>query len=94
MKRCMLLALLFVFVMTSDLMAQNRVERPFQAQLNFSGAFLAAFGGAISNSEITEFDVENWALPGISFGYHQSKWKAEQLIDLQASGVLLQQMFM
>jgi len=60
----------FGAVLTHNLISQNRIDRPLQVQLNFSGAFLATFGKNMSDSEIQQFTVTNWGLPGISVGYH------------------------
>lgn len=49
------------------------MERPVQVQLNFSGAFLKAFGNVLSDSEVEKLEVSNWVLPGISAGYHYKK---------------------
>jgi hypothetical protein len=54
--------------------AQQRVEKPFQIQLNFSGAFLRAFGEGLSDSEVTSFKVKDWAIPGFSLGYHLNRY--------------------
>ena len=53
--------------------AQNRVERPVQVQINFSGTFLKLFGNALADSEVESLEISNWAVPGISAGYHYKK---------------------
>ena len=72
MKKALFLIFSSIFLVCS-LFAQNRVERPVQVQLNFSGAFLKAFGNALSDSEVDQLHVSKWVLPGISAGYHYKK---------------------
>ena len=57
----------------STLYGQMRVERPIQVQLNFSGMFLKAFGNSLADSEVNHLEITDWALPGISVGYHFKK---------------------
>jgi len=54
-------------------LAQTRVDRPFQVQLNFSGVFIKTFGQAISDPEVERFDARKWAWPGIDIGYHLNR---------------------
>jgi hypothetical protein len=68
-----LLIIIAILLLTCSLFGQRRVERPIQVQLNFSGAFLRAFGNSLSDSEVDQLEVTKWALPGISAGYHFRK---------------------
>jgi hypothetical protein len=67
------LIIIAILLLACSLFAQKRVERPIQVQLNFSGAFLKAFGNSLSDSEVDHLEVTKWALPGISVGYHFRK---------------------
>lgn len=67
--------LLLVILISWEVSAQNRVERPLQIHLNGNGIFLKAFGNQLSDSEINHLDIKKWSLPGLSIGYHiNNKW--------------------
>ncbi|MEQ9413577.1 MAG: hypothetical protein RIF39_07085 [Cyclobacteriaceae bacterium] len=68
--------LTIVFLSTliySSIIAQNRVEKPIQIQLNGSGIFLKTLGSTLADSEVDELTVMNWEIPGLSIGYHINK---------------------
>lgn len=71
MKKILLLGLIIIAV---ESQGQNRVERQMQFQLNFTGTFLKAFGQSLSNAEVEDFDVNQWAIPGLSIGYHINRF--------------------
>lgn len=62
--------LTIIFLIVCSLKAQNRTELPVQVQLNFSGVFFKTFENVFSDSETDRRDLSNWAVPGISAGYH------------------------
>lgn len=65
----------FITVLFSiTLSAQNRVERPFQAQLNLSGLFLRASGTTLSNRDVIDLEVNDYETPGLIAGYHLNRW--------------------
>ena len=72
MKKQLIIFITAIFF-GGSLFSQNRVERPIQVQLNFSGAFLKGFGNILSDSEVNHLEVSDWVLPGISVGYHYNK---------------------
>ena len=48
---------------------QNKLEKPIQIQLNFSGAFLSVAANGIADPSVEDIKVNSWK-PGVSFGYH------------------------
>ena len=48
---------------------QNRLDKPVQIQMNFSGAFLSVAANGIADPTVDDIKVNSWK-PGISFGYH------------------------
>ena len=74
MKLKQQLIIFFVSILfCGSLFSQNRVERPIQVQVNFSGAFLKAFGNILADSEVDHLEVSDWVVPGVSVGYHYNK---------------------
>lgn len=72
MKRSIIFIVLFIFY-SANLGAQNKIERPYQFQLNASGLFLSAFGETLANSAVTKFKINDAYIPGLSVGYHFNK---------------------
>jgi hypothetical protein len=62
MKRLVAIMLLLGSI---QMIAQNK-DQSFEVKFDFSGAFLKALGPAISNEEITTFEVSRWMIPGIA----------------------------
>jgi hypothetical protein len=71
MKTKIALLLLF-FGSISSAFTQNRVERPYQVQVNFSGLFVDLAGNSLADNTVDELKINQW-LPGISLGYHLNK---------------------
>ena len=61
---------LIVFAGLSFHTFAQRTERPIQVQLNFSGVFLNGFSNILANKEVDDLAVGQWAIPGLSVGYH------------------------
>jgi len=67
------LFIVFLLVIGLNLSAQNRVQKPIQIHLNWSGVFLKVFANSIADSEVQNLEVKKWGIPGISIGYHLNK---------------------
>jgi len=63
----------FFLIISNSIFSQNRVDKPFQIQLNGSGVFFKTFGNAIADSEIDDLSIRKWGIPGLSLGYHLNK---------------------
>lgn len=74
MRKLIFLGVLFIVFSLSSLIAQNRVDRPWQIQINLSGTFLKAFGETLSDPEVENWEISNWVIPGISVGYHLNRY--------------------
>ena len=53
--------------------SQNRVERPFQLQVNLSGFALNALAEDYSKRDVISLEVKEYEMPGLSVGYHFTK---------------------
>ncbi|MEM1323996.1 MAG: hypothetical protein AAGG75_27290 [Bacteroidota bacterium] len=52
---------------------QNRLQRPYQLQLNAAGVFIKAFGSSLAERDVKDLDVFDWALPGVTIGFHANR---------------------
>ncbi len=74
LNKCMK-ALIFICSLSAAniSIAQNRVERPLQFQLNLSGLFLDLAGNGLADPTVDELNVNSW-FPGISLGNHFNRY--------------------
>ena len=73
MKTNYCLSTLMSLMLVSNLIAQNRVDRPIQLQVNFSGAFIKVAANRIADPSVDDVKV-NSRKPGISIGYHINRY--------------------
>lgn len=67
--KLLLISTLLLFFSVSNF-AQNRSEKPFQVQLNFSGLVLNGIAEDLRRRDVLSLEVNDYTMPGLSIGYH------------------------
>ncbi|MDW3192972.1 MAG: hypothetical protein R8G66_11430 [Cytophagales bacterium] len=67
-----ILMLIFIICIHSGV-AQHRVERPLQLQVNLSGLFVDLAANSLADNTVDDLNVNSW-YPGLSLGYHFNRY--------------------
>lgn len=65
-----LIAIVLLLSMSITATAQNRVDKPFEVQVNLNGLFMKSMGKTLTKKDVITLKVKDYSTPGFSIGYH------------------------